>query len=132
MRLPILTIAIPLLPIAAGDSSAPNDVGGVLICTEAHGTGICTWDTYTMGACNQLKEPYYHNVTTFAPDDNGFECFPRLMDCGVVCKSPTGCTFGAVDFWYKNKWDLSAIGWDTLMASFDCRYKKPVITRVPS
>jgi hypothetical protein len=85
-----------------------------------------------MGACNQLKEPYYHNVTTFAPDDNGFECFPRLMDCGVVCKSPTGCTFGAVDFWYKNKWDLSAIGWDGLMASFDCRYKKPVITAVPS
>ncbi|VUC32209.1 unnamed protein product [Clonostachys rosea] len=131
MRLLLLTIALPLPTIAAGDSSKPPDVGGVLICTEARGTGICTYANYEMGACNQLHEPYYHNVTTFAPDNTGFECFPRLMDCGVICKSPTGCTFGAVDYWYKNKWDLSAIGWDTLMSSFDCQYKKPEVTSVP-
>ena len=47
------------------------------------------------------------------------------MPCGGICTSPTGCTFGAVDFGYANKYNLSAIGWDHYIASFDCHLKTP-------
>jgi hypothetical protein len=42
------------------------------------------------------------------------------MPCGSICTSPTGCTFGAVSFDYENKYNLSVIGWDHYIASFEC------------
>ena len=42
------------------------------------------------------------------------------MPCGGICTSPTGCTFGAVSFDYVNKYNLSEIGWDHYIASFEC------------
>lgn len=78
---------------------------------------------FELSKCHQLPEPFYQNINTFAPDGEGFACYPRLGDCGSICRSPTGCTFGAVDFGYKNKYDLGEIGWDTLFQSFDCFLK---------
>ncbi|KAJ4169925.1 hypothetical protein NW754_006070 [Fusarium falciforme] len=68
--------------------------------------------------------PFYKNVKTFAPDGENFACYPRVYDCGGICKSPTGCTFGKVDFNYEHKFNISAIGWDTLFQSFDCFEKR--------
>lgn len=77
-----------------------------------------------METCHQLEAPFHHNVNTFAPDGEAFECFPRAGDCDAICRSPTGCTFGAVDFAYEHKYNLSAIKWDTLFSSFDCSLKQ--------
>ncbi len=41
------------------------------------------------------------------------------MACGGICTSPTGCTFGAVSYDYQNKYNLSAIGWDKCITSFE-------------
>lgn len=77
-----------------------------------------------MKKCHQLEAPYHQNINTFAPDGEAFECFPRVYDCGEICRSPTGCTFGSVDFNYVNKFNLSAIKWDGIMKSFDCSLKR--------
>ena len=41
-------------------------------------------------------------------------------NCSEICTSPTGCTFGAVDFYNPRKWDLTAIRWQNLLGSFTC------------
>lgn len=96
----------------------------VLLCTGANATGTCTHQVYEMETCYQLEEPFYENVNTFALDGEAFLCWPRLYDCGEICKSPTGCTFGSVDFDYENKFNLGAIQWDVLFKSFDCALKR--------
>ena len=96
----------------------------VLICTGANATGECTHKVYKMDECNQLDAPFRGNVATFAPDGEDFACYPRAYDCGGLCTSPTGCTFGSVAFDYEHKYNLSAIRWDTLFKSFDCTLKK--------
>ena len=73
-----------------------------------------------MQTCYTLEPPWHQNTSTFAPDGEGFHCYPRAYDCGAICTSPTGCTFGAVSFGYAHKYDLGAIGWNTLFRSFDC------------
>lgn len=98
--------------------------GQILMCTGANATGTCDYSVYTMGDCHQLKAPFHRNINTFAPDGEAFFCFPRIGDCGSLCTSPTGCTFGQVDFSYENKYNLSAIRWDNLMSSFDCQLKE--------
>ncbi len=92
----------------------------MLICTGANATGECMYNTYELGKCNNLTAPYFRNTKTFAPDGGNFYCYPRIYQCGGICHSPTGCTFGEVDFGYEHKYDLSAIQWDTLISSFDC------------
>jgi hypothetical protein len=73
-----------------------------------------------MEKCHILPDPLHQNIKTFAPDEGDWGCFPRVYDCGEICKSPTGCTFGEVTSTYEHKYDLSAIQWDTLFKSFDC------------
>ncbi|KAJ3527479.1 hypothetical protein NM208_g10679 [Fusarium decemcellulare] len=66
------------------------------------------------------------------PRREDFSCYPRVTSCDDICKSPTGCTFGAVDFNYENKFNLSAIKWNKLFKSFDCALKpKPASTNNP-
>ncbi|EHK41434.1 hypothetical protein TRIATDRAFT_259330 [Trichoderma atroviride IMI 206040] len=101
----------------------------VLLCTGANATGTCSYSVYELKTCHQLPAPFHHNTSTFAPDGEDFECFPRIGDCGSICTSPTGCTFGAVDFSYKNKFNLGAIKWNTLISSFDCSLKTPPSTQ---
>jgi hypothetical protein len=94
------------------------------MCTGANATGTCHYEVYKLEKCHQLPPPFYKNVKTFAPDGENFACYPRVYDCGGICKSPTGCTFGKVDFNYEHKYNISAIGWDTLFQSFDCFEKR--------
>ena len=49
-------------------------------------------------------------------------------NCSQICTSPTGCTFGAVDFYNPRKWDLSAIGWEHLIGSFTCHLNETTTT----
>ncbi|KAM0196573.1 hypothetical protein ACHAPA_001557 [Fusarium lateritium] len=101
-----------------------RQIGGVLICTGANQTGDCTHEVYKLEKCHQLKKPFLFNVSTFAPDGESFECFPRTTGCNDTCRSPTGCTFGPVDFNYEHKDNLTAIQWNTLFNSFDCSLKR--------
>lgn len=94
------------------------------MCTGANATGTCEHKVWELNECHQLKEPFLENTKTFAPDGENFQCFPRLMDCGGICTSPTGCTFGAVAFDYEHKYDLSAIKWNKMIRSFDCLVDK--------
>ncbi|OAQ70061.1 hypothetical protein VFPPC_02595 [Pochonia chlamydosporia 170] len=98
-------------------------VGGVLLCTGANSTGTCKYQTYELNKCQQLEKPFYQNTNTFAVDGEDFTCSPKLIDCGGICTSPTGCTFGAVDFNYEHKYNLSAISWDKYITSFECNKK---------
>ena len=94
------------------------------MCTGVNATGTCHYEVYEMKKCHQLPEPYYKNINTFAPDGEHFACYPRASGCDDICRSPTGCTFGAVDFNYEHKYDLKAIQWNTIFKSFDCSLKK--------
>lgn len=97
----------------------------VLLCTGSNSTGTCKYGVYALEKCHQLDKPFYKNTKTFAVDGEDFACHPRLTDCNIPCNSPTGCTFGAVDFSYKNKFNLAAIQWNNRIASFEC-FKKIV------
>ncbi|KAK7414886.1 hypothetical protein QQX98_006307 [Neonectria punicea] len=101
-----------------------REIGGVLMCTGVNATGTCHYDVYELNKCHQLPEPFLLNINTFAPDGEDFSCYPRVTGCDDICRSPTGCTFGAVDFNYEHKYDLGAIKWDKLFKSFDCTAKK--------
>ncbi|KAM5351275.1 hypothetical protein ACJ41O_003998 [Fusarium nematophilum] len=101
-----------------------REIGGVLMCTGVNATGTCHYQVYELEKCHQLPKPYYLNINTFAPDGENFACYPRASGCDDICKSPTGCTFGAVDFNYENKFNLGAIKWNTLFKSFDCIMKR--------
>lgn len=99
-------------------------VSQILMCTGVNATGTCHYDVYELGKCHQLHEPFHTNINTFAPNGENFACHPRIYDCGGQCRSKTGCTFGAVDFNYKNKYNLGAIKWNNYMRSFDCFEKR--------
>ncbi|KAH7272861.1 hypothetical protein FSOLCH5_003152 [Fusarium solani] len=121
------SVAASVLVSASAVSASPihkRELGGVLMCTGANATGTCHYEVYKLEKCHQLPPPFYKNVKTFAPDGENFACYPRVYDCGGICKSPTGCTFGKVDFNYEHKYNISAIGWDTLFQSFDCFEKR--------
>ncbi|QUC19281.1 uncharacterized protein UV8b_03522 [Ustilaginoidea virens] len=108
----------------AASPAAKRAVGGVLLCTGPNSTGLCEHQVYALDRCQQLPPPFRRNTSTFAVDGEDFFCFPRVYDCGQICTSPTGCTFGQVDFGYEHKYDLGAIGWNTLIQSFDCSLKR--------
>jgi hypothetical protein len=42
------------------------------------------------------------------------------MECNAMCRSPTGCTMGAVSFESRHKFNLTAVGWNVYITSFDC------------
>ncbi|KAI1854670.1 hypothetical protein JX266_000788 [Neoarthrinium moseri] len=123
----LLTTFTGLLTVAASVSAAPmetvakRDVGGVLICQGANATGTCHYEKYTLDECHDLPTDLSGNASTFAPDGDNFFCFPKVGNCASICTSPTGCTFGAVDFNSPVKYDLSSIQWDHLIQSFRCQ-----------
>ncbi|KAJ6782073.1 hypothetical protein PWT90_03151 [Aphanocladium album] len=125
-----VTLAVAASSIAAvsaevgGVTNPPFFPPQVLVCNGPNATGECVYIKNKLGECTQLQAPFRTNSSTFAPDGDNFACFPRLTDCDTICKSPTGCTFGQVDFNYEHKFNLTAIGWNTLIRSFDCFVKK--------
>jgi len=119
----IVTAAVSSAVAVTASPMHKREVGGILMCTGVNATGTCDYKTYDMDKCHQLAAPFHQNVNTFAPDGEAFECFPRVGDCGDICTSPTGCTFGAVSFDYEHKYNLGAINWDKLLSSFDCSLK---------
>lgn len=42
------------------------------------------------------------------------------MKCDGICRSPQGCTMGPVSFDYVHKFNLTAVGWNKYITSFDC------------
>lgn len=93
----------------------------ILICTGANATGECTHDVYALDTCTNLTTPYYQHAATFAPDGEAFYCYPYLVPCGGACRSPEGCTYGAVSYNTTAKFDLAAAGgWDKYISSFEC------------
>ncbi|KAK1750698.1 hypothetical protein QBC47DRAFT_406755 [Echria macrotheca] len=98
-----------------------RELGGVLICNGANSTGVCEHKVYELDVCHDLEAPLFQNSSTFAPDGEGFYCYPYATKCDGICTSPTGCTLGAVSFAYQYKFDLSQIGWDKGISSFECR-----------
>ncbi len=50
------------------------------------------------------------------------------MKCGGVCMSPSGCTMGAVSWNYDHKFNLTAVGWNKYITSFECHRDEPVET----
>ncbi|KAF4985489.1 hypothetical protein FDECE_16532 [Fusarium decemcellulare] len=130
------SVAIATVVSALAVSASPilhkREIGGVLMCTGANATGTCHYEVYRLKECHDLPKPFLQNINTFAPDGEDFSCYPRVTSCDDICKSPTGCTFGAVDFNYENKFNLSAIKWNKLFKSFDCALKpKPASTNNP-
>ncbi|KAI2630781.1 hypothetical protein GGR54DRAFT_635387 [Hypoxylon sp. NC1633] len=124
---------------------AKRDVGGILICNGANATGACHYEVYSLTDCHNMPDGFSGNTKTFAPDGDSFFCWPTVYvmtlpssfynasvpprilanteyrgQCEETCTSPTGCTFGAVDFYSPVKWDLSTIQWDQLIESFNC------------
>ncbi|KAM3514471.1 hypothetical protein MY11210_001915 [Beauveria gryllotalpidicola] len=124
MKFIALAVAASSLAAAFASPVSKRQVGGVLICTGANATGDCVYQKYELDKCHELQAPFLKNSSTFAPDGDNFACYPRLSDCGGNCTSPTGCTFGQVDFAYEHKFNLTAIQWNTLIRSFDCFEKK--------
>jgi len=84
-----------------------------------------------METCYNMTTGFYQNASTFAPDGDDFYCYPYIMPCDGLCTSPTGCTFGAIDFNYENKYNLSVIGWDRYIASFRCHLNTTTETKSP-
>ncbi|KAK2608779.1 hypothetical protein QQS21_002636 [Conoideocrella luteorostrata] len=124
MKVSFISAAIASAAAVSASPIEKREVGGILLCTGANATGTCNYQVYPLNTCQQLKAPFYQNTNTFAVDGEDFFCFPRLYDCGGICTSPTGCTFGSVDFNYEHKYNLSAIGWDKYIMSFDCQLKR--------
>ncbi|RKU41025.1 hypothetical protein DL546_002237 [Coniochaeta pulveracea] len=118
-----------ILALAAFTTAQPvqkRELGGILICNGPNATGNCTHEVYTLDTCHNLTTEYSQKTNTFAPDGEAFLCYPHPAPCGSICMSPTGCTFGAVSFDYEHKYNLSAIGWDHLIASFECHLNSTV------
>ncbi|KAH8176383.1 hypothetical protein LIA77_04801 [Sarocladium implicatum] len=126
-----LFLAFTAFLASASPIHEKREIGGVLLCTGANSTGTCVHHVSQISQvgevkCNQLRSPFFENTATFAPDGEDFECFPRSYSCGEICRSPTGCTFGPVDYSFKYKYDLGRIGWKNLIQSFDCAMKRNV------
>ncbi|KAJ9149675.1 hypothetical protein NKR19_g5541 [Coniochaeta hoffmannii] len=130
MRFPGKTLLALAASLAAASPIEKREVGGILICTGPNATGTCTHEVYELDKCHNMTVGYANNASTFAPDGEAFLCYPYIMPCGGICTSPTGCTFGAVSFDYEHKYNLSAIGWDHYIASFECHLNSTVTSGV--
>ncbi|KAH6627660.1 hypothetical protein F5144DRAFT_576510 [Chaetomium tenue] len=120
----IFTVLLASLAQASPVPTEHNEIGGVLICTDPNGQGHCEYNVYELEKCYNLPPALIHNAATFAPDDAPFYCYPYLTECGGICMSPTGCTFGAVSYDYKNKFNLTRIGWNQYIESFECHLNR--------
>ncbi|KAK3944291.1 hypothetical protein QBC46DRAFT_404548 [Diplogelasinospora grovesii] len=120
MKTSITAVVLSLAALSQQKPIQKREVGGVLICNGPNATGSCTYAVYQMDTCYNMTAPYYQNAATFAPDGEAFYCYPYMMPCGGICTSPEGCTLGAVDFGYEHKYNLTAVGWDKYIASFEC------------
>ncbi|KAI2639757.1 hypothetical protein GGS26DRAFT_283219 [Hypomontagnella submonticulosa] len=122
----LLPLITSLVAVATYVSALPTEllakreIGGILICNGANATGACRYDVYSMNDCHDMPEGFSGSTKTFAPDGDRFFCFPKVGRCDEICTSPTGCTFGSVDFNSPVKYDLSKIQWDHLIESFRC------------
>ncbi|KAG7290279.1 hypothetical protein NEMBOFW57_000278 [Staphylotrichum longicolle] len=87
-------------------------MGGVLICEKPHAQGHCEYAVYQLDTCYDLPPALINNAATFAPDGEAFYCNPYM--------SPQGCTMGPVSFDYVHKFNLTAVGWNKYITSFDC------------
>ncbi|KAK4151776.1 hypothetical protein C8A00DRAFT_16867 [Chaetomidium leptoderma] len=104
-------------PVPSGDR---HELGGVLICNDPNGQGHCEYAVYELEKCYNLPPALINNAATFAPDDAAFYCYPYIMECGGICRSPSGCTLGSVSFDYEHKFNLTEIGWNEYITSFEC------------
>ncbi|KAK1779211.1 hypothetical protein QBC45DRAFT_326391, partial [Copromyces sp. CBS 386.78] len=116
------TAAMPTYshPDKTSNALQARTLGGVLICNGPNATQPCAYSVYEMETCYNLPEPFFRNASTFAPDEGGWYCYPYIMSCGEICTSPEGCTLGGVSFQYEHKFNLSAVGWDHYISSFEC------------
>ncbi|KAI0452165.1 hypothetical protein F5B21DRAFT_506474 [Xylaria acuta] len=120
-------VIITIIAAASCASALPKPItakralGGILMCQGANATGLCHYETYTLGECHEVPKEFWQNTRTFAPDGDNFYCWPRVGVCDDICTSPTGCTFGGA-FYFDNpaKYDLAKISWDKSLVSFDC------------
>ncbi|KAL6404045.1 hypothetical protein AUP68_13423 [Ilyonectria robusta] len=99
----VATIAVMVASALPIHNFQKREIGGILTCTGVNATGTCHYEVYELDKCHQLPEPFHANINTFAPDGEAFSCYPRTTDCDGICRSPTGCTFGSVDFNYEHK-----------------------------
>ncbi|KAJ9152153.1 hypothetical protein NKR23_g2907 [Pleurostoma richardsiae] len=115
-----VTVIVAACLAAASPIHHKRAVGGILMCTGANQTGTCSYNVYPVDTCINMTAPYYQNAATFAPDGEEFYCYPYIMPCGGICTSPTGCTFGAVSYNSTRKENLTSIGWNKYISSFEC------------
>ena len=52
--------------------------GQVLICNGANAQGHCEYAVYPLETCHDLPPTLVNNAATFAPDGDGFYCYPYL------------------------------------------------------
>ncbi|KAK3374984.1 hypothetical protein B0H63DRAFT_262752 [Podospora didyma] len=98
-------------------------IGGITMCTGANFTGTCEYRVWPLETCITLGAPFYKNTNTFVPDEGNWFCYPYLMDCGAICRSPTGCTMGPIDSTRPDyRTDLQLQHWDKMIRSFDCHF----------
>ncbi|CCC12028.1 unnamed protein product [Sordaria macrospora k-hell] len=102
-------------------------LGGILICNGPNATQPCAYSVYEMETCYNLPAPFFRNASTFALDEGvGIVILTsstrsiNSMSCGEICTSPEGCTLGGVSSQYEHKFNLSAVGWDHYISSFEC------------
>lgn len=90
------------------------------MCSGVNATGTCQYAVHPLKTCVNTPVALNGTTNTFAVDGEAFECFPYVQNCSSICTSPEGCTLGAIDFGYAHKYNLSAVGWGTLMGSYKC------------
>jgi hypothetical protein len=93
------------------------------MCTGPNATGTCQHAVFPFNECIVLPDPFPKNINTFAPDGESFYCYPYPYTCNdpnEICRSPSGCTLGAVSFSYPHKYNLGEVNWNTYMKSFTC------------
>ncbi|KAJ4411730.1 hypothetical protein N0V82_008914 [Gnomoniopsis sp. IMI 355080] len=121
MQFLVFLTALATASLSTAKPIEKRQLGGVLLCTGAQSTGECTHQVVSFGTCTNLTAPYLTNTSTFAPDGEEQYCYPYLYPCGGICKSPEGCTLGAVSYNSTAKTNLAAAGgWNELIESFEC------------
>ncbi|ESA43294.1 hypothetical protein GE21DRAFT_4470 [Neurospora crassa] len=119
---PTPTSAMPTLlhPDKTRNTPQTRSLGGILICNGPNASQACAYNIYEMETCYNLPQQFFRNTNTFALDEGEWYCYPYIMSCREICTSPEGCTLGGVSSQYEHKFNLSAVGWDHYISSFEC------------